>query len=260
MPPTSSNNDLKSLLTPVCSQNVVDFWFGHFANGEEMIMPSQKAYTRWFSRDPEFDRACVEQFHPTLEGIRQRNLSADELLELTNPASSLDWLGVILLLDQITRNCYRGSESAVVFNVFDPLAREIALRAISRRDVVESPEIKFYLARRMWFGLPLMHSEDLKTHQAALRYFESMSQEVEDLINDIGESITLAEDGKKARAIFQQQPEAARQLLANQVSFEKKHLVIIEKFGRYPHRNAALGREPTAAEIEYLENGGEVFG
>jgi uncharacterized protein (DUF924 family) len=41
---------------------------------------------------------------------------------------------------------------------------------------------------------------------------------------------------------------------------EKKHYDIIKRFGRYPHRNEALGRGYTALEKEYLESGGETFG
>lgn len=41
------------------------------------------------------------------------------------------------------------------------------------------------------------------------------------------------------------------------IGFAVKHLEIIERFGRFPHRNAILGRESTAEEIKFLEDGGE---
>ena len=167
---------------------------------------------------------------------------------------------MVLLLDQIARNCYRGSEAALVYNYFDPLARAIAMRAIDQGDVIGSPEIRFHLARRMWFGLPLMHSEDLAIHQAALQYFELMSQEVEYLMDNGRGLDQIGEGDMKARAVFTREPDTTRKFLANMVGFENRHRAIIQQFGRYPHRNASLGRVPTAAETEYLENGGEVFG
>jgi uncharacterized protein (DUF924 family) len=44
------------------------------------------------------------------------------------------------------------------------------------------------------------------------------------------------------------------------VPYAQQHFEIIERFGRFPHRNAVLGRVPSAAEREYLERGGETFG
>jgi uncharacterized protein (DUF924 family) len=41
--------------------------------------------------------------------------------------------------------------------------------------------------------------------------------------------------------------------------FELKHKRIIDRFGRYPHRNAILGRESTAEEMEFLKEDGSRF-
>lgn len=58
----------------------------------------------------------------------------------------------------------------------------------------------------------------------------------------------------------QKRDEDAIKYVETTIGFEKRHNVILEKFGRYPHRNQVLGRESTAEEMEYLENGGETFG
>ena len=42
--------------------------------------------------------------------------------------------------------------------------------------------------------------------------------------------------------------------------FEEQHKSIIDRFGRYPHRNAVLGRQPTDEEQKYMADGGETFG
>jgi uncharacterized protein (DUF924 family) len=48
--------------------------------------------------------------------------------------------------------------------------------------------------------------------------------------------------------------------LRNFRAFGDKHVDLIRRFGRYPHRNRWLGREHSAEEREFLENGGETFG
>jgi len=70
--------------------------------------------------------------------------------------------------------------------------------------------------------MPFMHSESLEIHEVAVKLFR--------------------ENG-----------------LGNNLDFELKHKRIIEKFGRYPHRNKILGRESTAAEIEFLKQPGSGF-
>ncbi len=54
--------------------------------------------------------------------------------------------------------------------------------------------------------------------------------------------------------------EGAKALAKSMTDFERKHYDIVKQFGRYPHRNAAMGREMTEEERRYLENGGETFG
>ena len=45
----------------------------------------------------------------------------------------------------------------------------------------------------------------------------------------------------------------------NNLEFELKHKVIIDRFGRYPHRNEVLGRASTPEEIEFLQQPGSSF-
>lgn len=75
---------------------------------------------------------------------------------------------------------------------------------------------------RMFLYLPFMHSESKQIHEQALVLFESL-----------GKPPSLA--------------------------YEKIYKDIIDQFGRYPHRNQALGRESTVSEIEYLEHTQETF-
>lgn len=179
---------------------------------------------------------------------------------MAKPSSPLDWLSIILLLDQISRNCYRGLASRVVFEVFDPLARAIALRAIEDGIPQQSPLIRYRIAYRFWFYLPLMHSEDTAIHQVAFREFERMSNDIQELVDKEEDVSRTGTNELKCRAVLIEHKEAAKGFCANLLDFEKRHKVIIGQFGRYPHRNKALCRIPTKEEESFLEAGGDTFG
>lgn len=70
--------------------------------------------------------------------------------------------------------------------------------------------------------MPLMHSESLLIHEQAVRVFSKPG-------------------------------------LESNLEFEYKHKVIIEQFGRYPHRNEILGRTSTSEEIKFLQQPGSSF-
>lgn len=170
----------------------------------------------------------------------------------------MDWLGLILLLDQIPRNCYRGDESKVVFGRFDPLAEEIALRALEQNVPTQSSYYRYRMAYRTWFYMPFMHSESLAVHEQAIRVHEEIARDMKDLLAMDLSSLTQEE--RRCHNALSNQTDALQAFLTNTFDYEKRHKVIIERFGRYPHRNQALGRKSTPEEIEYLENGGDTFG
>jgi hypothetical protein len=57
--PTDSSSPLRELATPTFYQNLREFWFGHIAEKEGLILPGEEASKRWWSKDPAFDQACV---------------------------------------------------------------------------------------------------------------------------------------------------------------------------------------------------------
>lgn len=95
-------------------------------------------------------------------------------------------------------------------------------------------------------------------HELALRKFEQLAEDVETLIDDEPKD---HENEYKARAreVVRKDAEAAKGFVDLQLDFEKRHQVVIQRFGRYPHRNEMLGRESTAEEKQYLADGGETF-
>jgi uncharacterized protein (DUF924 family) len=60
--------------------------------------------------------------------------------------------------------------------------------------------------------------------------------------------------------VCQESPSEWKPLMEGVVRYARQHQEIVEKFGRFPHRNILLGRESTVAETAWLEEGGERFG
>jgi uncharacterized protein (DUF924 family) len=145
----------------------------------------------------------------------------------------------MILLDQIPRNLYRTHESLkLVFGHYDVLSLSLTHRLMSlnpRPDL--AADIRFRPVLRMWFYMPLMHSESRDDHRLLLRILDDAKLDM---------------DGKG--------DEEAAKYVEFFRGFEKRHADIIEKFGRYPHRNACMNREATEEEKKYLEDGGETFG
>ena len=129
-------------------------------------------------------------------------------------------IDAILLHDQVTRNIYRGTPKSFSG---DAIGQRLAKSLLP--NLMEMPiyEAAFAL-------MPLMHSEKLEDHKICLEMFTKLHEKC----------TTTNNDAADAMAYF--------------IKFEKDHVEPIEKFGRYPSRNAILGRESTPEELQYLEN------
>ena len=133
-------------------------------------------------------------------------------------------LALILLTDQFPRNIWR--EQAAAF-AFDVLALRWAKEALALGLDTRARAIE-----RVFLYLPLEHSENLADQQHAVRLFDALAASV-------SSELRPAFDGF--------------------LDYARRHLEIIERFGRFPHRNAALGRETTAAEADFLRQPGSRF-
>ncbi|KAL9485225.1 hypothetical protein ACSS6W_004014 [Trichoderma asperelloides] len=247
--------------------SVREFWFEHLSGPDSLVMPTTDENKRWFFGGADFDKLCVERFAPTLEQLRRDGIkSGQDIIYALQPNDSHDWLSLILLLDQIPRNCYRGDSADVVFNYFDPMAREVALTAIQRGIPERCPEVRWRFAYRSWFYVPLMHSEDISLHDLAVEKYEGLARDVESLLPSemavewSDESEVAHEYRAAAQRVVQADEKASSEYAQLSLGFEKRHWAIIKRFGRYPHRNRVMGRETTDEERDYLENGGETFG
>lgn len=133
-------------------------------------------------------------------------------------------LALLLLLDQFSRNVHRGSAKAFLG---DERARQIAGRAIAK-----DFDRQLDFQRRQFFYFPFEHSESLADLQQAIHLFAA------------------ALDGAAP---------ADRDAAAEQLDYAHRHRIILERFGRYPHRNEVLGRPSTDAELDFLRRPGSAF-
>lgn len=138
------------------------------------------------------------------------------------PATARGALALILVLDQFSRNLFRDD------------ARAFALdsHALAQaRELVSSGRIRELTATERMFALmPLQHAEDLETQRESVAVFESLAAEFPD-----------------------------DQRIAAALQFAKQHAAIVERFRRFPHRNAALRRESTPEEVAFLKQPGSSF-
>ncbi|MPS25556.1 DUF924 family protein [Pigmentiphaga sp.] len=128
-------------------------------------------------------------------------------------------LARIVLLDQFPRNVWRGTPRAFAG---DPQALADALELIDSGRYLQLPPVK-----REFVYLPLMHSENPGIQERCVALYTTLAQE-----------------------------HPASQ---NSLDFAIRHRDIVERFGRFPHRNAALGRASTGQELEFLKQPGSGF-
>lgn len=136
-------------------------------------------------------------------------------------ARDADLLATLLLLDQFTRNIHRGTPRAFAG---DTQALQIA------EALVAAGRDKNLTPWQRWFAyLPFEHSESLLDQERSVALFAALRREMRH------EAFDRAYD------------------------YAVRHREVISRFGRFPHRNAALGRESTAEEIGFLEQPGSTF-
>lgn len=128
-------------------------------------------------------------------------------------------LALAILLDQATRNLHRGSAQAFVA---DPMMRDLARQAVlgDRLDLMLTP------TQRIFLYLPFEHSEAMADQDLSVALFEGMR-----------------DDPRQAKA-------------GGTIDYAWKHRAVIARFGRFPHRNMALGRASSTAEQAWLDAGG----
>ncbi|CAB3781619.1 hypothetical protein LMG28688_01249 [Paraburkholderia caffeinitolerans] len=189
------------------AREVLDFWFGLPGSvefGHERKM--------WFRKDVAFDARLRERFGALLDAACAGELD-------TWCATPEGALALVILLDQFSRNCHRGTPRA--FSSDDKaldIARAMVESGADRR--LPSPQ------HRVFAYLPFEHAESAEAQRESLRLFGELAQDPE---------------------------------CKGYYDYALRHAAVIERFGRFPHRNAQLGRPTTGAEAAFLLEPGSSF-
>ena len=184
--------------TPVST--VLDYWFAPPGDPEH-----NRTRAVWFKKDEAFDAQIRERFGPLIESAFSGALDAWD-------ATVEGALAKIVVLDQFTRNAFRGTARS--------FAGDARALAAARRLVANGQDRTLPGVRRQFVYLPFEHAEDLATHEESMRLFR-----------------TLAADEPS---------------LADLVTWAERHHAVIARFGRFPHRNELLGRASTPEEVAFL--------
>lgn len=196
-------------------QSVLYFWFGEIGS-DGFTKPDRLNF--WFKADAEADRQIREKFGKLVK------LAANGLID-SWAESPMGRVALIIVLDQFTRNIYRGTAEA--YSLDDKA------KLICKEGLMLGDDKKLPFAMRLFFYLPLEHSEDLV---------------------DQDQSLALH------KALFNELPEESRPKFQRSLEYAEIHRNIIVQFGRYPHRNQALGRKNTLQEDVYLSADYPKFG
>ncbi|ANV84694.1 hypothetical protein AWQ21_10030 [Picosynechococcus sp. PCC 7003] len=188
-------------------ETVLNFWFGR--PGEPHYGQPRK---EWFTKSQAFDTVVAE----TLGPLHQRAIAAEFSTWCEAPQSCL---ALILLLDQVPRNLFRGDPQAFAT---DPQALALAKQAIA-----EKFDQDLLPVQRVFLYLPFEHSENLADQHQSLALFRQLEKNTE--------------------------------LGGDFLAYAQRHFGVIQQFGRFPHRNQILGRDSTEAELAFLTRPGSSF-
>jgi uncharacterized protein (DUF924 family) len=185
---------------PDRAQSVLDTWFGPPGDPDR-----ERDREIWFKSTTEFDASLREALLADLEAGAADELRSWEAL----PEGAL---ALVLLLDQIPRNIFRGTSRAY--------ATDAAARAVANRALGQGFDRLVPPVWRLFFYMPFHHSEDIADQHRSVALFDTLPRN----------------------------PDRRGSLRR----YGRPYIEVIERFGRFPHRNKILGRESTPDEIAFL--------
>jgi len=209
-----------------------------FPNNEDngvTVETPQSIHEFWFGTDP--DDQTVATGKSSLWWSKNTEVDAEiarrfaDLIDLAAAGGLSDWeatprglLALILLTDQFPRNAYRQKARAFVY---DAHARRWCHLAIRRGIQAQLRPVE-----RVFLLLPLEHAETLQDQERCVTEMRAMAADA---------------------------PANFAATAAGYVDYAIRHRDIIARFGRFPHRNAILGRLSTPEEIAFLQEPGSSF-
>lgn len=197
----------------VRAQDILDFWFG-----PDPLAAGQLPHRLrlWFGgEDPPEVVALRDETIAAGFGAAVEAASRGELDSWA--ASPHRLLALILLLDQFPRHVFRGTSRA--------FAQDKRAAALCLEGLQTGADAALAPVERMFFYLPLQHAESTAVQDESIAAYRRLALDA---------------------------PRAHQDLFAGSLRFAEQHRSVVERFGRFPHRNAALGRVSTAAELVWL--------
>jgi uncharacterized protein (DUF924 family) len=203
------------------ARQVRDFWFGKLPLSAQAL---NQRLALWFPEDESTNvvRERDEAIRARFGGLAERAAIGELASWADSPRRCLS---LILLLDQFPRNLYRGTARAFACD-------EQAL-AVTLAGMQSAADGALDIVERIFFYMPLQHSEAREVQDESVAAYRRL----------------LTEAPQELRGPFESSLEAA-----------EKHRSIVERFGRFPHRNRALGRVSTTAEETWLRAKGDRLG
>lgn len=200
-------------MTEQLIDTILDFWFEGV--DDTVAIDKQKSpFNKWFVRNAEFDEKLKRKFASHIQ-------AADDGAYPSWEATAEGRLALILLFDQFARNIYRNTPQMFTY---DEKAVELA-----KLTVMEGKDSTLPLIYRTFLFMPLMHAEEMDDQELGVRIFH-------DLV-DLSRTVC---------------PENTS-YYEYTLDYAVRHRDIIKRFGRFPHRNAILGRDSTSTEEAFLK-------
>jgi uncharacterized protein (DUF924 family) len=177
--------------------------------------------SRWWRKDPALDDEIRKSFAATFVALLSSPSAAARPSWAEGPRGLL---AAIIVLDQFSRNMFR--DTPAMYSG-DEIARQLTYEVLALGYDKELPR-----SLRTFAYMPLMHSERLVDQERCIAAFQELAEELGD---------------------------GAGEAVLGNIDFAIRHRDIIAEFGRFPHRNATLGRPSTAQELEFLKKPGSSF-
>jgi uncharacterized protein (DUF924 family) len=195
------------------ANEVLEFWFGRGPWDAARLAERSRF---WFGAGDSAEVIAARDalIRSELEPMLERASRGEFAAWAASPKRRL---ALIILFDQVPRNAYRGTAAAFAFD------REALSLSVGGMQLAADAALD--PAERLFFYLPLEHAESMEAQDAAVAAFERLLTEA---------------------------PAEFKEFCEGTLAYARQHREVIARFGRFPYRNAVLGRQSTAAELEWL--------
>jgi uncharacterized protein (DUF924 family) len=205
---------------PISAHDVLFFWFGPRPYAAARVLQHARL---WFGEPdspeitPQTDELIRDRFAELTAAAERGELSAWE-------SSPRRRLALILLLDQFSRNIYRGSVRAYT--------QDLQALSLTVSGMQHGADATLDPVERLFFYMPLMHAESLEVQEESVAAF---------------------------RRLLEEAPADLHRTFDSNLQAAVQHRHIIQRFGRFPQRNRVLGRDSTPEELAWLTDEGRQF-